>query len=80
MNASRERAAANAAAQVRLAIGVCRTTKELYGYATPTLDEPATLRRVALFLNGTARCHLTQDEQDVALSVIRHRFDSRSAA
>ena len=80
MNASRERATASAAARVTLALGICRTTKELYGYASPTLDESATLRRVALFLNGTARCHLTPDEQDVALVVIRNRFESRSAA
>lgn len=77
MNASRQHAVAKASAQVTLVIAVCKVTKELYGYSAPVLDESSTLRRVALFLNGTARCRLTQDEQDVALSVIRNRFESQ---
>jgi hypothetical protein len=68
---------ASAAARVILAISTCAASRELYGTAVPVLDEKATLRRVSLFYRGTGAYHLTPEEADVALGVIRARFASR---
>ena len=65
----------DAAKRVRLAIVVDPVTKELYGYAEPALDEKTTLRRVALFVHGSGTIELTPSEKELALPIIRERFD-----
>jgi len=67
----------DAASRVRLALGVCQVTKELYGYAVPVLDEQATLRRVALFVHGSGKVALKTPEMDLVLPIIRGRFDEK---
>ena len=73
MNNARIAAVVKAAEAVTLVKVIDSVTKELYDYTCWVLDEKATLRRVALFLNGTARRHLTSDEQFLALDVLRNR-------
>jgi hypothetical protein len=73
MIASRASAVIRAAERVTLCKAKDQVTQELYGYSNFVLDEKATMRRVALFLNGTARTSMTPDEQYLALSILRSR-------
>lgn len=66
-----------AAQRVRLAIAIDPVTKELYGYASPALNEKATMRRVALFVHGSGSVELKTSEKDLVLPIIRARFDER---
>lgn len=77
LNAANDKLLAAAASRVRLAMVVDPVARELYGAATPALDEVATLRRVALFYRGTGAYVFTPDEKDVALRVIRGRAEER---
>ena len=64
-----------AATRCHLAVTSCATTRELYGYFAPVLDEVPTLRRVALLYRGSGRYTLTQPERDIALEIVRERFE-----
>jgi len=68
---------AKEANRVKLAITGNRTHQELYGCFEPTLDEVATLRRVALFAKGSGRANLNPAERFLALDIINDRFDRR---
>jgi hypothetical protein len=64
------------AQRVKLVVRVCPVTKDLYGYATPVLDEDATLCGVESLL----RYGMCPAARDVASSVIRERFESLRAS
>lgn len=65
-----------AAHKVQLVIVGNKTYQELYDMYAPCLDEKATLRRVSLFALSSGRIELNQEQKDIALEIIRDRFDS----
>lgn len=65
-----------AANKVKLVVIPNNVTMELYDTYEPALNMTATLRRVALFVTGSGRTELSQENKETAMVILADRFEN----